>query len=494
MSPSSASIPAATQEVIYLDPDDDLGTVRAKLESTGADEVYLVIPKRAAILRTPLEYRILARLAHDLSSESIIVTGDGGRRALARQEGLRTKRSIRSLRHLSKPPGTRSWGLPSFPDWIPVPSFTGLLLTTFLAGFMAVLLFGVLPVMRVNVAAQTVPRQREVEITVDPTVKEADLGRRLIPGEVLQQRVEVVASRPSSGSRLVGRDRARGEVVFVSQHPQPVSLPRETILVANNGVRFKTDLDVQVPAFSVGLARVGVTAADPGTPGNVDARQITRVELPAQPPGAPPIQNLTARNDRPTTGGTDREVQAVTADDLAKLREQLEIRAREQALAELYARAGAERSLVQQSVRLRPDGDSFEPGVDAEAQQINGRLTVVATATVFTNAEFNGMVQKTFLSEAGPGFDLPIGQLGVGTPQFVAANNQQIRLKTASEAMLVRQVDPDVLAEQLRGASVSEARSLLGRREELAANPRIDLSPTWAPRAYRIEVAVSVPR
>src|SRR5919206_3011449 len=126
--------PAATQEVVFLDLDDDLGTVRAKLESSAADEVYLVIPRRSPILRTPLEFRILARMTHQLSSETIIVTGDGSRRSLAKQEGLRTRRSVRSLRHLSRPPGTRSWGLPGIPDWFPLPSFTGLLLTSLVAG------------------------------------------------------------------------------------------------------------------------------------------------------------------------------------------------------------------------------------------------------------------------------------------------------------------------------------------------------------------------
>src|SRR6266508_1358309 len=91
----------SNQEILFLDPDDDLGSIRAKLESVVADEVYLVIPRRASILRAPLEFRILARLAHDLSSETIIVTGDAGRRALARQEGLRTRRSGSSLRHLA---------------------------------------------------------------------------------------------------------------------------------------------------------------------------------------------------------------------------------------------------------------------------------------------------------------------------------------------------------------------------------------------------------
>ncbi|MGE3269310.1 MAG: baseplate J/gp47 family protein [Chloroflexota bacterium] len=484
---ASATPPGAAQEVIFLDLDDDLGTVRAKLESSAADEVYLVIPKRSPILRTPLEFRILARLTHQLSSETIIVTGDGGRRSLARQEGLRTRRSVNSLRHLSRPPGTRSWGLPSLPDWVPLPSFAGILLTVLVGGIAAVIMFGVLPVMKITVAPQIVPQQQEFEIIVDPSVKAVDLSRRLVPGEILQQRVEVVGSLPAGGGKKVGRDKARGEVMFISQNPQPVTIPRGTNLFSTTGARYTTDQDVQVPAFSLGTARVGITAADAGVGGNVDARAITRIE-------GPGISNITPRNDRPIAGGTDRDGRVVTADDVAKLKEQLQNRAREQALAELYARAGGDRSLVQQSVKLRPEGEAFEPGVDSEADQVNGRLAMVASAVVFSNAEFNGLVQKTFLSMAGPGFDLPLSQLGVGTPEVLGVDDQKVRIKTRSQAGLVRQINGDDLVEQLRWKSPTEARAILSKVDGLSGVPRIELSPDWAPRAYRVEVSVLAPK
>jgi hypothetical protein len=483
-----AASPGATQqEVVFLDLDDDLGTVRAKLESTAADEVYLVIPRRSPILRTPLEFRILARLTHELSSETIIVTTDGARRALARGEGLRTKRSVRSMRHLTRPPGSRGLWLPSFPDWIPLPSFTGLLLTAVVAGFALFIALGVLPVMRVTVAAQTVPKSQDVEVTVDPNVRVADLSRRLIPGETLQQRVEVVANVPTSGGKRLGRDKARGEVAFTSQNNQPVTLPRGTVLVANNGVKFITDLDVQVGAFSRGAARVPITAADAGTLGNVEAGQITRIESANAP-------NVTPRNDRPTQGGTDREGKAVAPEDVARLKEQLQNRAKEQALAELYARAGSDRSLVQQSLRMRTEGETIEPGVDAEAEQVTGRYTVVATATVFKNADYNGMIQQFFLSEAGPGYDLPIERLGIDTPQVLNVDEGRVRLKSKSDATLVRHVDVERVAEAVRWQTVPDARAALARIDGIAGSPRIEVSPDWAPRAYRVEVSVAAPR
>src|SRR5207247_11222508 len=117
-----ARIVPRSQELVFLDADDDLGTIRSKLESSSAEEIYLVIPRRSSVLRTPLEFRILARIANEMSSETILVTQDPGRRRLANQEGFRTRRGLRTLKHLMLGPDQRP---PRFvlPDWTPLPSF-----------------------------------------------------------------------------------------------------------------------------------------------------------------------------------------------------------------------------------------------------------------------------------------------------------------------------------------------------------------------------------
>jgi len=366
-----------------------------------------------------------------------------------------------------------------------LPSITGLLLTGLVAGIAVVLLFGVLPVMRVSVAPQVVQQNQDLEIVIDPTVKQVDLSRRLVPGEILQQRVEVVGSMPASGGKKLGRDKARGEIMFISQNPQPVSIPRGTTILTANNIRFATDQDVQVPALSLGTTRVGVTAVEAGITGNVDARALVRIDG---------IPNIQPRNDRPIAGGTDRDGKVITAEDVAKLKEQLQNRAREQALAELYARAGGDRSLVQQSVRLRPEGEAMDPGVDAEAEQVNGRYAVVASAVVFINSDFNSLVQRTFLATAGQGFDLPISQLGVGTPEVLGVDDNKVRIRTRSEAKLVKQVNGEELVDRLRWKSPAEARAILSRTEGLSGAPRIEISPDWALRAYRVEVSVQAPK
>src|SRR4051794_37956284 len=162
-----------SQELVFLDADDDLGTIRSKLEASSAEEIYLVIPRRSSVLRTPLEYRILARIANEMSSETVLVTEDPSRRRLAHQEGFRTKRSLRTLKHLMLAPDQRP---PRFvvPDWIPLPNFASLLSVTGIAIIAVLAVLVAYPTMRVTLVPQTNTLSRTVDVTIDPEAKVAD--------------------------------------------------------------------------------------------------------------------------------------------------------------------------------------------------------------------------------------------------------------------------------------------------------------------------------
>jgi hypothetical protein len=478
--------PRLSQELIFLDPDDDLGTIRAKLESSPAEEIYLVVPQRASTLRTPLEYRILARMAHELSTDVTVVSTDSGRRYLARQEGLRVRRGYGGVRHLAEAAGApRSW-IPSVPDWVPLPSLTAVLVLALLAALLAGFVLVALPVLQVSVTPVSENIQRELELTVDPGQRSADPERAVLPGETMQYRFEVAGSLPTTGQRNVGRDPARGEVVFTNNTPNPVVLPSRSVIVARNGARFLSDSEVRVNAFSFGLTRVSVTAEQRGTAGNIEANQVVTLD--------PPIERFMVANPRPMTGGTDRQAKAVAAADQAKLKELLLQRAREQALAEFASRGGQGKSIPQEALQLRVENESYQPAVEAEADQLAGNMNVAATAVGWENQAFNSLVQAVLLSRFGPQYDLPLSQLRMPPPEVVEARNQRLRLKVRADAVVVHGVNPDPIESELRGKSPNEATSILRRLPGLAGSPRVEISPSWAPRAYRVEVSIASPK
>ena len=475
--------PLRSQELIFLDADDDLATIRAKLESSPADEIFLVVPRRAASLRTPLEFRILARLAHELSSDLTIVSTDGRRRNIAHQEGLRTRRGYGGIRHLAEAAGAPRRWLPAAPDWLPLPSLATLLAFVVMLVIGGGLVLVALPEMRVSLAPRTENVQRDIELTVEPGQR-TDTSKNLLAGELMRSdRLQVAGSVPATGQRNVGREPARGEVVFTNASASAVTLPAKTVVIARNSSRFLLDNEMRLPAYTYVGLRASVTAEQRGSQANVDANQVASLD--------PPVQGVTVANPRPMTGGTDRQVKAPTAADQQELRDQLMKRAREQLMAEFSSRGGAAKSVPPTTLQVRVESESYQPPVDSEGDQLNGTLTVSASVVAWDNQALNNLVRDILLAGFGPGYDLPMTLLRLQPPEVVETQNQRMRVKVRAEAVVVYRLDGDAIARDLTGKSAEEARAMLRQVDGLANPARVEMAPSWAPRAWRIEVAIA---
>ena len=64
------------KEVIYLEPEDDITDVLTKLQRAEQKLVALVPPKKATILRSVVNMKLIARTAKDCEKVAVIVTGD----------------------------------------------------------------------------------------------------------------------------------------------------------------------------------------------------------------------------------------------------------------------------------------------------------------------------------------------------------------------------------------------------------------------------------
>jgi hypothetical protein len=470
---------------VFLDADDDLGTIRSKLEASSAEEIYLVIPRRSSVLRTPLEFRILARIANEMSSETILVTDDSSRRRLAHQEGFRTQRSLRSLKHLMLAPGQRA-PLFSVPDWLPLPSLASLLtfLLLFVLPIAAVVAF--YPSMQVTLVPQTTSLERTVDVTVDPDARTADTASGTLPATTLSEQVQVSESVLIPGDRTLGRDKARGEVVIVNQRSAPFTLPRGTTVRVDGGPKFVVDQERPLPPRVP--VRVGVTAADAGSAGNVAAGQITQFE-------GNGLEQIDVSNQRPTTGGTDRQAKVVTEEDRKNLEDKLRQAARDRGFAQIQRQAGPEQTVPEPSVSITPapNGFTFDQEIGAESDQLTGRLTAAVTATVFQNRAFNDLVNQVLEQSAGS--DARLGAPArLEVPGVLRVDGKKVLLRVKATGVLESAIDPASITNALRGSSPQEARAYLGRISGLAEPPTIDIVPAWAPRAFRVDVSVRGPK
>ncbi|HEY0584481.1 MAG TPA: baseplate J/gp47 family protein [Chloroflexota bacterium] len=478
-----AKIAPRSQELVFLDADDDLGTIRSKLESSSAEEIFLVIPRRSSVLRTPLEFRILARIANEMSSETVLVTEDPSRRRLANQEGFRTRRGLRTLKHLMIGPDQRP---PAFvlPDWVPLPNILGLLSFLGLVLVAAAAVLVAYPQMRVTLVPQTHTVSKSIDITIDPDAKAADAATATLPGTLLALPIDVSANLPIPSDRTIGRDKAHGEVVVVSQRPAPYTLPKGTTVRVDGGPKFVTDQDMAVPPRVP--VRVGVTAVETGTGSNVGPGQISQFD-------GSGFDQLDITNQRPTTGGTDRQAKVVTEDDRKTLDAMLKKSARDKGFAQLQQRAGSEQTLPEMSLTVETKDLKFDQEVGAESEQLTGRLTGTVSGTVFQNLAYNDLVGKVLERSAGP--DLQLGApVKVDVPGVLKVDGHKVVLRCDASGLLQSAVDADGIKRALTGSSAQDARTYLARLSGLAESPTVEMAPNWAPRAFRIDVNVRGPK
>jgi hypothetical protein len=472
-----------SQELVFLDADDDLGTIRSKLESSSAEEIYLVIPRRSSVLRTPLEFRILARIANEMSSETILVTDDPSRRRLANQEGFRTRRGLRTLKHLMLGPDQN----PSpfvVPDWVPLPtlaSFFSLLGLVIVAGLA---IFGIYPQMHVTLVPQTRSVNQPVDVTVDPDAKSADASTGTLPANVISVPIDVSGSVQVPSDRTIGSDKAHGEAIITSQRPSASSLPKGSIVRVDGGPQFTTDQDLNLPPHVP--VRVGITAVDPGTVGNVAPGGITTFD-------GNGFDQLQVTNQRPTTGGTDRQAKVVSDDDRKALDAQLRKDARDKGLVQLQQKAGPDQTLPDMSLSVDQGNVTFDQDVGAESDQLTGRLTTTVSGTVFQNLAYNDLVGKVLLQKSGTDWELG-APVKVETPGVLKIDGHKVVLRSNASGLLQSSVDADGVKRALTGSSVQDARAYLTRLSGLAEAPSVVMTPNWAPRAFRIDVNVQGPK
>ncbi len=90
------------EEIIYLEADEEITSIVDRLKSTQSNILALVIPKRATILQSIVNLKLLKKQATELDKEIAVVTTDKMGRNLAAQVGLTVYQKIEQHKSVSK--------------------------------------------------------------------------------------------------------------------------------------------------------------------------------------------------------------------------------------------------------------------------------------------------------------------------------------------------------------------------------------------------------
>jgi hypothetical protein len=496
-------------QVIQLEPNDDVVSVRDKMSWAKTERILLVFPRRVGPLGKTLDLRLLGRHAAAVGSSLAIVARSNDLAASARDVGIPVFATSSAAQRQEWPepdaarPGQAKVGVrrrrelrrlrpepsPAEPAWQRRPSVRlGLFAAAVLA--LLALLGAFLP----SAAIELTPEKRLQELTLRVSAR-PDLTAVTLAGEIPARLTSGFADGSQtaavSGTMVVPDAAAAGTVRFRNLTDKAVAIVGGTAVAAQldpaTSIRFVTLLDVVLPAGVGQTVDVEVEAARPGSSGNLPANALVAIEGELG-------TSLSVTNPAPTSGGSDRLAPAQTADDRARLRAAL--------LAELLRECGlALPGTLQPGDRLFPQTLALaqvvsEVYVPAENQP--GEILSL-TMTLQCQAEFAAGADLLALAAAALDADLPVGfapegedvelvDLGGMVTDETGTTSWRLRISRQLRARLDRQPAAWLAA----GRTPERAVESLARSLPLAAPPLIRLAPSWWPWLPLIPIRIGI--
>ncbi len=488
--------------ILQPESHDDVISVLDQISWSKSTRVLLVLPKKQHVINSKKDLQLLTRKAKSQGAQLGLITNDCDVLDLAREMGVpffssipeannkpwrRSKTFIRKLPVREKVVSVAELREKSEvlkprkqPNW--------LRMTSFLIGIMAMLSLVVLFAPRAKVVIQPSTLQQEITMTLHGSSKytSPDIAGN-IPLEVAEISVTREKQILTSGQQIVPKTYAQGEIVFTSLSSNPVTVPGGTIVLTrdNPAIRFATTSDVLVPGGMGATRTVEIIALQPGTIGNVEAKQIVAVE------GTVGVY-LNVNNPSPCTGGEDVISPVGTESDLAKLRQQLK---NDLILAAKEKITGTDDdiSVIEaESPVINITNEEIQPGIGVPSEYLQLTQTAIVELLYYRNSDVQQAIQMSMDAI------LDKDQKSIsGTLQYTLLSNpvggsEPYEWEIFAVRNITTNIDKETLALQLRGMKKEEALNFVRQIPGSLPTSEIIITPVfweWMPYlSFQIEI------
>ncbi len=494
--------------LINLDPHDDITSVRDKMAWGKTTRLLIIWPETGEIiLDRRLDVLLLKRRAVELGAQLAFVTRDAEIKSHARELGIpvfRTSREaqtarwrisrektqldiIRRLRAANGPKFIRNteYAIRNTQARTPYSVFR---IPAFLLAVLAVAaLAGIIfPSATITLTPATKTQTVTFTALTSPSITTLNASGA-VPAQSIHVIVEGSTTVETTGSLTLPNAPAIGRVTFTNLTDVTVIIPLGTIVQTADQLRFTTDRQAQVPAQAGGTVDVSVTAAQPGTDGNVDAGAIQSVE------GTLGLQ-LTVTNASPIIGGTDQTLSAPTDLDRRRAYRELLDSLRETAATEISAQLAPGDILLNATPALvQTLEETYSPAEMVPTDLLEASVRLEFQSLVISQADLTALAQTVLDASLEAGFTpmsetLTFELLTQPTPD--AENNAQWEM--LAERTIIATLPTQAAVDLALGQPATAVQTLLTQALPLSAPPVVHLTPAWWPRLpflpFQIEI------
>lgn len=305
----------------------------------------------------------------------------------------------------------------------------------------------------------------------------SDFSKNSISGEFVSVSEEGSTTTQVTGKKEVG-EKAKGSITIYSRFTQDKTFPAGTTVTSSNGVAFSSDDQIKLASASAGASATPVT-----TKANVTAKQIGKESnLPSGTKfsvSSFDISDIEAKNDSAFSGGSKKEITAVSKEDIEKLLTDLPKQLESKAKGDISKKISGDLELLPTFFKVSVTKKEINKNVGDEAGNatINGVVEYLGIA--YKKEEFHRYA-LTLLQNRFPS-DLTVWEdrIGKDIKTIRQKNDSEVLATIDLEALLIPKLDIEKITNQLSGKSFIDAQDLLLKLPQIE-DVTIQLSPTFS--------------
>jgi hypothetical protein len=520
----------APKDTVYIDVDDEITAIIDKVKSSDKKIVALVLPKRAAVLQSIVNMKLLKRTTDDAKKNLVLITSETGLLPLAGAVGIHVAKTLQSKPAIPAAPktadspidvdqddiddveldkakpvgeladdetievdndepeevaaGTAAVKKASGKKRIKIPNFDKFRVKIVLGVLALVLLivgwifaFMILPKATVTVKTDAQSIDADLELTASPAATELNEAEGIVPALSKELRKTETEKVPATGQQDKGT-KAAGSMEVFNCTDNEVTVPAGTIFI-NNGLGFVTDKNIEVPAsdfFSNGTCKkntsadVDVTSTQPGDKYNLSAdREYTSN-----------FSSTLSGIGSSMTGGTSKIVKVVAQKDIDDAKQKIADRS-STVKDELQGDLDETGYLgLQDTFAAGAPAVTSSPNVNEEGGEVTVTVAITYTMLGIKKDDLKKLIEKSIEGKIDKSkqviLDDGLADAAIGIIE--KRPNGEVRLTLSTTVLAGAQQDENAIKQEIAGKKKSLTLSAIKSRPGVT-DAEVRYSPFW---------------
>lgn len=372
------------------------------------------------------------------------------------------------------------------------PMMATLLIVGVLALFSA---WWFLPESTVTIFVSPKKLKEDIDLKAGPGISSFDVDAGEVPGEFISVSESGEKTKSTTGTKTIG-DRAKGSVEIRNGTSSSVQLAVGTIITSGNDLEFEiinsASIEAALSTTSPGTETVEVQALNIGSEYNLAKDETFEV-------GNYDRVDVDAVTTGDFTGGSSRQISAVSKDDVDELLFDLEEELRDKALVKLKAQISEDDYLIEDSLTTEILSTDFSAEEGEESERVELSLEVKVRGVVVKKGHIFELSKKVLEEKIPAGYVLRENQIKFNF-DVEDSDSDTYYFIGEIEANLLPEINTEDVAANIAGKTTSVAERYLStisgyQRAQIILTPSLPGGLNTLPHVVgRISVEVAAER